>query len=405
MLVTIGLIFSVGLAANTALGVVTFSAGPDQGPLILDDGPSFANVGLRESVAGGVYVGDGWVLTAKHVGVGDITFNGVTYHYEDGTAHFIENPSGYYRLNSTYTDLVLFHLTEEPDLPSLKIASAPPSTGTKVYLAGNGIEHEDTLSYWTVNTGSWVWSETSSVTQYWGYKPAGTCELNWGTNQVMGSYGGPGPSTCYLSVSGTDSVVFKTRFDAQEPYEAQAVGGDSGGGVFYWDEGDGWVLAGIISCVETFPNTPTKAIAGAKTCSVDLSFYQNQILDIITPEEQPHYILGDINKDGIVDSSDATILAMYWGQTTTEGSAVGDFNGDGIIDGSDATILASHWMETSDDSCDMEWNEDEYETVFQYAILPDNPAVLDVPEPATWLLLLSLGMASIGWNRLRKIHR
>lgn len=397
--ITVGFALYAGIATNTAFAVVTFSDGADQYQAGLDSDFGFANVGARGS-ASGVYLGEGWVLTAKHVGAGDIAFNGVTYHYEEGSVHLIENPSGYYRLNSTYTDLTLFRITEEPDLPSLTIATEPPSVGADLYLAGNGIKHEDALSYWTVNTSSWVWTETDATTQYWGYEPEGTRELNWGKNRVLGSCRGPSPSTHYLSISGTDIVAMKTRFDAQEPYEAQAVGGDSGGGAFYWDDEEGWVLAGIISCAESLPNSPTKAIAGAMTYSVDLSFYQDQILKIITPEADPAYVPGDINGDHVVDSFDATILAMHWNQTTTEGVCVGDLNGDGVVDGSDATILASNWMVGVGNSYKAAYNME-----IQYLTLPNGPLMPEVPEPATWILLLFLGIGSMGWHVLKRVHR
>jgi hypothetical protein len=52
---------------------------------------------------------------------------------------------------------------------------------------------------------------------------------------------------------------------------------------------------------------------------------------------------GDANRDGKVDSSDATILAGNW-QATNADWSMGDFNGDGVVDASDATILAGNWQ-------------------------------------------------------------
>lgn len=87
----------------------------------------------------------------------------------------------------------------------------------------------------------------------------------------------------------------------------------------------------------------------------------------VTVEEEP--IPGDANGDGKVDGSDVTILAGNWQATVTDGAASGDFNGDGVVDGSDVTILAGNW---------------------QYGISQSNTAA--VPEPATWILLISLGI-------------
>ncbi|MGD9127521.1 MAG: dockerin type I domain-containing protein, partial [Planctomycetia bacterium] len=52
---------------------------------------------------------------------------------------------------------------------------------------------------------------------------------------------------------------------------------------------------------------------------------------------------GDANRDGVVNASDATILAGNW-QATNASWEMGDFNGDGIVNASDATILAGNWQ-------------------------------------------------------------
>ena len=80
-------------------------------------------------------------------------------------------------------------------------------------------------------------------------------------------------------------------------------------------------------------------------------------------------LMGDVNGDGVVDGSDATILANYWqygvGDPNPDATwEMGDFNGDHVVDGSDATILANYW---------------------QYGISP----AAAVPEPSSILLLLS----------------
>jgi hypothetical protein len=75
-------------------------------------------------------------------------------------------------------------------------------------------------------------------------------------------------------------------------------------------------------------------------------------------------LLGDANHDGLVNASDATILAGNW-QAVDATWEMGDFNGDGQVDASDATILAGNW---------------------QASALPR----LAVPEPSTVTLLLFL---------------
>ena len=54
-------------------------------------------------------------------------------------------------------------------------------------------------------------------------------------------------------------------------------------------------------------------------------------------------IPGDANRDGIVNSADAEVLASHWLESGAEW-AQGDFNDDGIINDLDATILAANWQ-------------------------------------------------------------
>ncbi|MGD9126937.1 MAG: acetylxylan esterase [Planctomycetia bacterium] len=81
----------------------------------------------------------------------------------------------------------------------------------------------------------------------------------------------------------------------------------------------------------------------------------------------PLGVPGDANQDGVVDASDATILAGNW-QAHSATWAMGDFNGDGVVNASDATILAGNW---------------------QYGTSANT-----VPEPSTILLLL-VGVGSL----------
>lgn len=55
------------------------------------------------------------------------------------------------------------------------------------------------------------------------------------------------------------------------------------------------------------------------------------------------HLLADANRDGIVNSTDASALALHWKQSGCAWED-GDFNGDTIVDERDASILASHWF-------------------------------------------------------------
>lgn len=53
-----------------------------------------------------------------------------------------------------------------------------------------------------------------------------------------------------------------------------------------------------------------------------------------------HKNKGDFNNDSIINLSDLSILATYWGQN----SSVADANNDGVVNISDLSILASYWL-------------------------------------------------------------
>lgn len=84
------------------------------------------------------------------------------------------------------------------------------------------------------------------------------------------------------------------------------------------------------------------------------------IAGIIKVEEDPNaekYALGDVNNDGTVDGSDATIVLREFGQVlagkpaqfTDAQFAAGDVDKNGVIDGSDATLILKFFGEAGKD--------------------------------------------------------
>ena len=53
---------------------------------------------------------------------------------------------------------------------------------------------------------------------------------------------------------------------------------------------------------------------------------------------------GDANRDGVVDATDAAILAAFWQTATDANWLMGDFNDDGAVNDIDAAILAANWQ-------------------------------------------------------------
>ena len=88
-------------------------------------------------------------------------------------------------------------------------------------------------------------------------------------------------------------------------------------------------------------------------------------------------IPGDANRDGIVDDSDAAILAGNWQTATGATWDMGDFNSDGAVDDIDSTLLAANWQQTSEGDA-------------------------TVPEPSTFAGLLGLCLAGLLASSRRK---
>jgi hypothetical protein len=214
--------------------------------------PGFENVGTR---SGGaltvVYLGNGWVLTANHVGAGDTAFGGVTYPWLPGTDVRLHNP------DDSLADLVMFRLAQPyPALPILPIESTTPTT--QVIMIGNGPNRGSPTTWMGIDGYNWGVGGT----------------IRWGTNIPEGG-------STFQSSLGTQ--VFTTWFDQNGPFhtthEAQAATGDSGGAVFHGSD-----LAGIMIAIGAYTNQPASTtLYGQPTYSADLPTYRDEIVALPEP--------------------------------------------------------------------------------------------------------------------------
>jgi hypothetical protein len=146
--------------------------------------------------ASGVYLGNGWVMTAAHVGAGTFTLQGTAYSMVAGSVKSIFDTDSRYS-----ADLILFRINNAPDRPALTIAPIVYITEPVIML---------------------------------GYGGAGV--ETWGENAV-------GPELHTITPSG---YTYKT-VDFAASYSdgpGRVVGSDSGGGDFVQHNGL-WYLAGI----------------------------------------------------------------------------------------------------------------------------------------------------------------
>lgn len=234
--------------------------------------PGFDYVGAVNGSTG-VYIGNGWVLTANHVGTGTFNLGGMNYTY---------NGTDSYQIGGV--DLRLFKLSSTPALAPLTISTIAPSDDDEVVIIGAGrTPTSSTPTTWYVDTDpvNWVWStspfpEADATASGFVASPK---DVRWGTNVV--DFIDPGVS--YSGYAPTDMIV--TDFDETggTDFEAQAVTNDSGSGLFV-DYGSGWELAGTIVTVDIYNNQPSgasSALFGNLTYAIDLSQHEEEISDYV----------------------------------------------------------------------------------------------------------------------------
>ncbi len=234
------------------------------------DDPGWANLATRSNLTA-VYLGRRWILTANHVGAGNVVLDGQTYLPVPGSAIQIENP------DTSQADLMLFKIFGDPGLPRLEIPSFPPVVGDSLIAIGNGLNRGSATTF--MGLGGYNWGTGDAV--------------RWGTNIV---------SEIDILVGATYSFA-ATFTDPLDPSatadEAAGANGDSGGAAFIKVGGD-WYLAGTIFAISQYEGQPsTTSIYDNKLFAVDLSFYRDDILAVI---EQKSCADGlDDDGDGFTD--------------------------------------------------------------------------------------------------------
>lgn len=185
--------------------------------------PFWKNIGQIERSTG-IYMGNGYVLTAAHVGPGP-------FRTGDGRIYpALAQPVTYFRnFDDSQADLCLFRVqvtSSDPlaSYPVIPLTTMPPRKGTALILIGGGAGSKSSGK-------RFAWSDDYRV--------------RWGLNTIEKVYSVTMPTSRYASFG------FGTRFERTGGH-CQAAPGDSGGAAFHFNPSSKrWELAGVIVAVDS----------------------------------------------------------------------------------------------------------------------------------------------------------
>ena len=314
-------------------------------PTPASEDPGWNHVG-RIVATTGIYLGNGWVLTAAHVGTADPQFQSVIYPVVPGSDVQFHNPDPPYAL----VDLKAFRIDPSPNLPLLKIRDTTPPDNASLTMIGRG--------FWRGATTSWSGHD--------GYLWSGVMGMRWGTNRVAT------PGSGFVSGNWTFWTDFTKVSLGGTTHEAQAATGDSGGAVFIKNGGT-WELAGVLFAVFPYEGQPDQtALYGNYTFAIDLAVYRDQLIEVTRPEcanevdddgddlvdwpddpgctsELDDTELPDQDLDGVGDPEDNCLLLANPDQRDTNLDGYGnlcdgDFDDDGAVGPGDFVSFSQAYL-------------------------------------------------------------
>ena len=258
------LLLAVPALLATPAAAVLIESGNGNTTAPLDD-PGWKYVGKRSSTTV-VYIRNGFVLTANHVGLGQVTLDGVVYDFLPGTAVQIGN-----------ADLKVFSIWPVPPHAELPIRSNTNPPNGVVTMIGRGKDQGAA----TNSDDPTVWDPLAAKPPdppIEGYLWAAPRAMRWGTNRIEGLWNEDFP------LNQIPMESYYTIFDDPDHPsalvdEAQGVNGDSGGAIFA-KQCQTWELAGIMHASTSFPAQflNVSSLYGNATLAADLSFYRDEIL-------------------------------------------------------------------------------------------------------------------------------
>lgn len=280
----LALLLGLGLSALTAQSasalIIAGGAGTTTptantvAPAPAAEDPGWDNVGFAAGGGTGVYLGDGWVITANHVGAQNFTVgitigSGTTYNVVPGSAVQLYDPAN----PSHFSDLLMYKIAD-PGLTGLTVASSSPTGSESIRLISTGYSRNSALITDVV---------PSAAGNQSGYTVDTSRSKAWGDNTVQTVTGG---TATFNSSNNTYTYEYTSLF-SNSAGEAQANRYDSGGGVFAYNSSTNqWELSGIIIAIDQYDGQDifgTSAF-GQSTYIADLSKYMSQIQANMVPE-------------------------------------------------------------------------------------------------------------------------
>jgi hypothetical protein len=257
------LLFALLLLVSPAIGNALIFASPEFEPVetVPEDFPYWEHVTQRRYDGPTViYLGLGWALTARHVGMGEIILDGQIILPNFGSARTLMN------VNGSPADIMVFQLAldaELPEMPILPLAKEAPRAGEEVLLIGFGRERAKVIEW---NLGGRT---------HFGFEWTQSGRKRWGTNRIES-----GHEILVQEDWTTRAITF--IFDLPRSlnattYESHAASGDSGGAVFVHRDGV-WMLVGMMTSVSARHPMPEKTSQyGDTTWAADVSHYREEI--------------------------------------------------------------------------------------------------------------------------------
>ena len=244
----------LSIASLDANAVLIENGGPRSNETAPFSEPGWRHVGVGNGLTV-VYLGQGWVLSAAHVGEIKVAIDGGVYFPIPGSRVVLEHSKG------TPSDVVVFRIDPYPAaLPDLAIRDEPVKPGELALLVGHGRDRGEALQG---QPGGFRWARTKGK--------------RWGTNHVE-------LAELDIPAFGKTTRSFYTEFSqGGSPHEAQATPGDSGGPAFTRRD-DRWELSGVMwGSGGVAGQRPETTPYGSRTFVADLSFYRDQIREVMTP--------------------------------------------------------------------------------------------------------------------------